>query len=103
MVTVFEKIGAFFGFAADLMNYKVFGDISLMQLFAPMVVVVLVLGVVSLIAGISFVIGEGVSRSTRRLDAKARKAESDRRYAETQRYRAEMRARAAAREKRGKK
>ena len=72
MVTVFEKIGAFFGFASDLMNYKVFGDISLMQLFAPVVVIVFVLGVVSLIAGISFTIGEGVSRSSRRLDAQAR-------------------------------
>ena len=60
MVTVFEKLGAFFGFASDLMNYKVFGDLSLMQLFAPMVVIVLVLGVVSLIAGISLELLNGM-------------------------------------------
>lgn len=87
MIVVFQKLGQFFSFAANLMNYKVFGDFSLMQLFAPMVVIVLVLGVVSLIAGISFTIGEGVSRSSRRLDAKARMAVSGRRYAETQRHR----------------
>lgn len=82
MVTVFEKLGAFFGFASDLMNYKVFGDLSLMQLFAPVVVIVLVLGVVSLIAGISFTIGEGVSRSSRRLDAQARARDTEARAAE---------------------
>ena len=97
MVTVFEKLGAFFGFASDLMNYKVFGDFSLMQLFAPMVVIVLVLGVVSLIAGISFTIGEGVSRSYRRLDAQARARDTEARAAE--RYAR----RAAAREMRRKK
>ena len=55
MVTVFEKLGAFFGFASDLMNYKVFGDFSLMQLFAPMVVIVLILtGKVRLIISVLF-------------------------------------------------
>lgn len=97
MVTVFEKIGTFFGFASDLMNYKIFGDISLMQLFAPMVVIVLVLGVVSLIGGISFTIGEGVSRSSRRLDAQARARDTEARAAE--RYAR----RAAAREMRRRK
>lgn len=77
MVTVFKKLGAFFVFASDFMNYKVFGDLSLMQLFAPMVVIVLVLGVISLIAGISFTIGEGVSRSSRRLDAQARARDTE--------------------------
>lgn len=97
MVTVFEKLGAFFVFASDLMNYKVFGDFSLMQLFAPLVVIVLVLGVVSLIAGISFTIGEGVSRSSRRLDAQARARDTEARAAE--RYAR----RAAAREMRRRK
>ena len=97
MTVVFEQIGAFFGFAADLMNYKVFGDFSLMQLFAPMVVIVLVLGVVSLLAGISFTIGEGVSRSSRRLDAQARARDTEARAAE--RYAR----RAAAREMRRRK
>lgn len=97
MTVVFEKIGVFFGFAANLMNYKVFGDFSLMQLFAPMVVIVLVLGVVSLIAGISFTIGEGVSRSSRRLDAQARARDTEARAAE--RYAR----RAAAREMRRRK
>lgn len=97
MTVVFQKLGQFFSFAANFMNYKVFGDISLMQLFAPMFVIVLVLGVVSLVAGISFTIGEGVSRSSRRLDAQARARDTEARAAE--RYAR----RAAAREMRRRK
>lgn len=97
MTIVFQKLGQFFSFAANFMNYKIFGDISLMQLFAPMVVIVLVLGVVSLIAGISFTVGEGISRSTRRLETQARSRDTEARAAE--RYAR----RAAAREMRRKK
>ena len=97
MTIVFQKLGQFFSFAANFMNYKIFGDFSLMQLFGPMVVIVLVLGVVSLIAGISFTVGEGISRSTRRLEAQARARDTEARAAE--RYAR----RAAAREMRRKK